>query len=508
MDRTADATPRPSAKTDKIGFLHLSSDVRNRIYQLAIYDHDRGAVYLPRTLPRKSVFETTEEERTYDSTYADVRDDDDTDIQAAETDWDDRHVAAEVMRLDYAGGHWTDGNAVVEAERLQMEFDQASEPVNDSDADGDEDAVQEGRLFVGESNADDSLRPADLGDPLELSSVRPRTIRAISRHLCGGPETGAGCQCSCHKHPLENVAAHSMEGDLLSKPAFDPSAACRSGECSDETCEDCDKLIKLIEVMCPSCQDTTQYPPKSNEVVDSWAEEQDDSLYPQVDEVDDDAEHFDSEETIGMLYEPKEPAILLTCREIRSECLPIYYSKNTFTWRFFWLNYIRSCSAFQGWVANVGTEHTKHIQKITFEGRHAVEEGIEFAVDINLLIGAPYFSVQVSTQWSEEQYLETICQYIERDLVYELWKMLPRTGGIKLSPADLARLGQCFVDGMHRSVLFLYCLYRLLMRCSDAAGGCIEVGTFDTSAQPLLHRPAQDSNRSDQPLGTLWLSLM
>ncbi|KAK3064372.1 hypothetical protein LTR53_018516, partial [Teratosphaeriaceae sp. CCFEE 6253] len=54
------ANRRPSAKTEKVGFLHLPDEVRKRIYALAIYDHDRGVVLLPRHLPRK----------TYDSPFA------------------------------------------------------------------------------------------------------------------------------------------------------------------------------------------------------------------------------------------------------------------------------------------------------------------------------------------------------------------------------------------------------------------------------------------------------
>lgn len=469
MDRIVKANHRPSAKTDKVGFLHLNKDIRNRIYQLAIYDHDRGAVFLPRALPHRSVFQTTGSEPTYASTYADVRDDGDKDIQAADIVLGDTLVAAEVMRLDYSRGHWTDGSAVAEAERLQMEFDEANQLPDASGACGDGDAVRGNSSDTIEDDAYASLIQADIEDVSGSSSIASGTIEEISRHLCGGDNTGAECECSCHSRPLEDVETYSVEDDIVPRVSFSPSPACRSGECPDPTCEDCNKLSQAIKMMCVSCQDTTQYPPESDDALDSWAKEQDETLYfhcqvdetqwPRIDEIeDDDAEHFDSQETIGMLYEPKEPAILLACRETRNECLPIYYSKNTFTWRFFWLDYNRSYSVFQGWVANVGTEHTKQIRKITFEGRHAVEEGVEFAVDIDLLVGAPYFAVQVSTAWAEDEYLDTICQYIERDLVYELWKMLPRVSGIKLSPANLAKLGQCFVDGMHRSVWFLHFL--------------------------------------------------
>ena len=45
--------PPRKAHTDRIGFLHLPDNVRTKIYRLAIFDHDRGAVFLPRACPRK-----------------------------------------------------------------------------------------------------------------------------------------------------------------------------------------------------------------------------------------------------------------------------------------------------------------------------------------------------------------------------------------------------------------------------------------------------------------------
>lgn len=40
-------------KTPKICFLHLPSPIRTWIYELARIYHDRGAVFLPRAIPRK-----------------------------------------------------------------------------------------------------------------------------------------------------------------------------------------------------------------------------------------------------------------------------------------------------------------------------------------------------------------------------------------------------------------------------------------------------------------------
>ncbi|KAK5134602.1 hypothetical protein LTR08_006258 [Meristemomyces frigidus] len=58
LQSKAFANRRRPAKTEKVGFLHLAEETRHRIYELAIYDHDRDLVFLPRALPRNTVPET------------------------------------------------------------------------------------------------------------------------------------------------------------------------------------------------------------------------------------------------------------------------------------------------------------------------------------------------------------------------------------------------------------------------------------------------------------------
>jgi hypothetical protein len=86
---------RRPAKINRIGFLHLPDEVRQRIYALAVFDHDRGIVFLPRALPRK------------------VTPDQD---EAAEYVEQDNEVYARMIEVettaeehDEAGGYWTNG---------------------------------------------------------------------------------------------------------------------------------------------------------------------------------------------------------------------------------------------------------------------------------------------------------------------------------------------------------------------------------------------------------------
>lgn len=53
MGRQPSANKVTSAQTGRTGFLHLPNEIRNRIYEDALFDHDRAVVFLPRRLPRK-----------------------------------------------------------------------------------------------------------------------------------------------------------------------------------------------------------------------------------------------------------------------------------------------------------------------------------------------------------------------------------------------------------------------------------------------------------------------
>ena len=87
--------------------------------------------------------------------------------------------------------------------------------------------------------------------------------------------------------------------------------------------------------------------------------DQDEEAYTDSDSDDDDPleedeEHFDSEERMGMLFYTFEPGILLACKEIREQCLPVYYGINTFSWRFFWQSPRRSLERLIEWTEVAG----------------------------------------------------------------------------------------------------------------------------------------------------------
>jgi hypothetical protein len=183
--------------------------------------------------------------------------------------------------------------------------------------------------------------------------------------------------------------------------------------------------------------------------------DQDEEAYTDSDSDDDDPleedeEHFDSEERIGMLFSTFEPGILLACKEIREQCLPVYYGMNAFSWRLFWQSPRRSLERFIGWTEVVG-ENTKHIRKISFESRHAVEEGIEFEVDIDLLDRAPFYEVQADCDYMEDELTTVTVEAIEQDFLAVLYRMSKRYGGvIKFRAEDIHLLGKVFWEAMKR----------------------------------------------------------
>lgn len=129
-----------------------------------------------------------------------------------------------------------------------------------------------------------------------------------------------------------------------------------------------------------------------------------------------DQEHFGSLELVGMMYEPNEPDILLVCKQIREQCLQVYYGRNSFSWRFTWTDYFRSCLRFKHWANSIAAKDIKFITKITFQGRHAVEEGVEFSVDIDLLDEYPFFETSV---YADED--AVIAEAIHRDMASYFW---------------------------------------------------------------------------------------
>ncbi|KAI7104251.1 hypothetical protein KC343_g14386 [Hortaea werneckii] len=151
-----------------------------------------------------------------------------------------------------------------------------------------------------------------------------------------------------------------------------------------------------------------------------------------------------------MLYELREPSILLACKEIREQCLPQYYAGNAFSWRFDWLNYKDSLSHFAGWVDHVVREHTKEMTGVSFQGRHVGEEGVEFDADIDILDGAPFFHVRVAATHDDEA-SSAISDGLNRQLIPALWEMLITNGSRGfMTGKGLKELGKLFVYAMHR----------------------------------------------------------
>ena len=171
----------------------------------------------------------------------------------------------------------------------------------------------------------------------------------------------------------------------------------------------------------------------------------------QSDENEEDDEHFDSDEKIGMFYELDEPAILLTCKEIRQQCLPLYYALNSFSWRFLWQENVRSMNRFTMWVTAIQDEQAALVRKISFESRHQYAEGIEFDADIDLVKQSPFFTVSVSAGHPKDSEVEVIMHELERALVWCLWNMSKKgTVKIILSTNRLVTLGATFVRAMDR----------------------------------------------------------
>lgn len=87
------------------------------------------------------------------------------------------------------------------------------------------------------------------------------------------------------------------------------------------------------------------------------------------------------------------------------------------------------------------------LTKLTFQGRHAVEEGSEFSADIDLLNEHPFFETNVFS--ADDDF--AIAESINRELASYLWLMVQyeRSRPV-LSAGHLCELASIFVQGMHR----------------------------------------------------------
>ena len=158
MDPAAFFATSATAKS----FLDFPNEVRNRIYRLAIADHDRSAVYLPRLAPRKV---TPKEDLSMK--YGSI--------------WEEEGEAP----TEYYFYPGEEGSSLASGD---WKFGKADSPVVDNDEGAD------GSLT--EANADDEefwnemVRNIDYGGR--------KLDDAATEDLCGGEQEDYPCLCSCH----------------------------------------------------------------------------------------------------------------------------------------------------------------------------------------------------------------------------------------------------------------------------------------------------------------------
>ena len=471
-------------------FLDFPLEVRNRIYDLAIFDHDREAVYLPRAVPRKVSSDTdldieehhedlnendgltrllfypgnegsslasgkwTEGPPPQPETVSEL--DSDSDMSEGEDDVGkvlfpgygnlDRAEAA-LEPFDSDDCHNPDGRLVCYCschEEPDLDYVDSGDGEESEDDDsevgnaGDQGAVEEdgGEEDAGEEDAgEDDADEEDAGDKdiaegeagevdageetrASVDAVEPREIH--DRRSCPGAVEGPDeeldpCICPCHGDPADS----EPEDDNVPEE-------CINGECQDKDCQNCVSVEPGNE---------------SDEAV----------------------ELRDLEEHVGMLYEPREPSILLACKQIRQECLAIYYGINSFSWRFSSLDYETSTTRFKAWAKQLRDQDVGLIRHLTLEGRHTVEIGVDFDTDINLLRDSPYFEIDVHhsdmmhDKGGRELYDEAlgrITSGLEHEVLAKLWK-LSRSGKreVQLTTAAIESLGEVFVKHMQWYVL-------------------------------------------------------
>lgn len=396
---------RRPAKTDKIGFLDLPDEVRKHIYELAIYDHDRGVVFLPRALPRKVTPYT------------------DPNVQYVHEDPQEpmhRIVLVEATIDDgsLAIGQWTNCGSLEE------------DYVSDSSVSGIETDSEAADSDGGYARVElDRELDSDDGEQISCEDCLALAFELDAEDCL--PD----CSCDCHDE--DSCSQITEKHSILSGEVeiyVQPPAACLDGSCSEEECEHCAGF---------------GLGPSQNELAYINEPEVDEEHQRADQNQEDDAEHFDTEEEVGMLYECTEPPILLACTELRRECLPIYYSTNAFSWRFDWQDYVSSLAAFDTWCAVTVGQQAQVISTLSVEGRHTIEEGVEFVA--NITAGSTTTVPQVRVKCFHET--DSVVERIIYCLTHEMRLALgtPGTTALKqpLSTEVVQVLGKLFVKAMH-----------------------------------------------------------
>ncbi|KAI6888305.1 hypothetical protein KC360_g969 [Hortaea werneckii] len=87
---------------------------------------------------------------------------------------------------------------------------------------------------------------------------------------------------------------------------------------------------------------------------------------------------------------------------------------------------------------------------VSFQGRHVVEEGVDFDADIDILPCAPFFQVNAASTHDDDA-VKAVSDGLKRQLTAALCEMFMANGSrVVMTETDLKKLGQIFVCAMHR----------------------------------------------------------
>jgi hypothetical protein len=306
--------------------LHLPQAIQKEIWLLALNDHDRDLVFLPRAVPRKvtpeqdpDLPEPEELDPQFDLTTIGYP----ADAFGGHTlvfSWK-YYGACLGVSADPAAGNWCFGDVDEAGDSSVLNRNDSGDEDEDNDGSSDIDAMTPARAaLIASYDSEDAIYDmvnamrnfgsddSSLDDGLDLRSdggpdftpsgpnfatdfhANDNILDEVDAHeACGGEDENGVCHCNCH--------ADESDADL------EPFALC---ECCGGALDD-----------------------SSSEGSD-WEDEKDHFPSERFHE----DQYHDDAETTSMLYAQKEPGILLACKEIRSECLPLYYGTNAFSWRF------------------------------------------------------------------------------------------------------------------------------------------------------------------------------
>ncbi|KAK3723213.1 hypothetical protein LTR37_001936 [Vermiconidia calcicola] len=467
-----------SAKISQTGFLDLPNEIRNRIYKQAIWDHDRAVVFLPRNLPRTVLPDS--ERIDHDGIESEASGCD----PASNYSEKYRHWT-ETSRSEFQGVQddcrWQEGEWLPEEIPL---------PVFTEECTGDNESEECSDHEESKGCTDDEEDEATL-QGVEDRSVSGKLLSSMSAHVRAYIDTKANAtaleqllddldrcgtchqvECACYGSDDSDHEADSTDVEEDTDDEIDGEHPPRVFSDEDGTIdvtepetEDDDFFLRdttvdhddfeqrgvdsdgylIPPISCFNGKCAARSYPNNNEcrfcAGFGLRSDQDESMYPKdpahpfrqefedEDPNGDDEQHLNVTERMGMLFRQQEPGILLACKEIREQCLPLY------------------CGLIVG-------EHAKHIRQLSFEGRHSVEEGIEFGADVDMLEEAPYFDVEVECpdfSHLADYATRAIVEALEQDFITILWKMSKRDRGrIKFSSDDVFMLGEAFSAAMQR----------------------------------------------------------